>query len=216
VTDFSLVNRAEVYRYMGIKNGMPDASVAAMTENIISELAKAVTPHFCVRDTVLEINGNTVDFGMFSLESADLAKHLEGCVSVSLLAASLGSSADRIIEKYCLTAPSKAVVAQAAATAMIEQLADDICADVEVDERENGLYLRPRFSPGYGDLPLEAQKILLTALDAQKKTGICLTDGGMMTPVKSITAIIGKTKNPQTCHTGKCGSCGNKFCVFRR
>lgn len=215
MTDFTAVNRAEAYRYMGIKNGIPEKEIIQLTEEIITELSNAVNPHFCVRDTFIEINESNISFGAFELESRDLSKHLSQCPEAILLAATLGSEADRIIEKYSLISPSRAVVAQGAATAMIEQYADDICKTLKAEEEKNSFYLRPRFSPGYGDLPLSAQEALLTALDARKKTGICLTDSKMMTPVKSITAIIGKTKNPQSCHINKCAECGNKFCVFR-
>ena len=215
MTDFTRVDRGEAYRYMGIKNGMPEREIILITEEIITELSNAVNPHFCVRDILIEAKEEKILFGTFALESKDLSKHLSQCPEAVLLAATLGSEADRIIEKYSIISPSKAVIAQGVATAMIEQYADDICKSIGEEEEKRGFFLRPRFSPGYGDLPLSAQETLLTALDARKKTGICLTDGGMMTPVKSITAIIGKTKNPQSCHINKCAECGNKFCVFR-
>lgn len=43
----------------------------------------------------------------------------------------------------------------------------------------------PRFSPGYGDFPLECQGMLLEALEAGKRIGIKLTDSLLMT-LKSV------------------------------
>ena len=48
-----------------------------------------------------------------------------------------------------------------------------------------------RFSPGYGDLPLDIQGELLSALSAENLLGITLTEKKMMIPAKSVTAIIG-------------------------
>lgn len=216
MTDFLKTNRREVYRYMGLRGSKPDKAVEQMTEGIISDLAKSINPKFCARDTSLEISGSLISFETFSVESSALAKNLSGCEAAILIAATLGSEADRIIEKYTIISPSKAVAAQAAAAAMIEQYADEICAVLKEEENASGFYLRPRFSPGYGDLSLDCQESFLTALDARRKIGLCLTGGGLMTPVKSITAVIGKTRNPQSCHIEKCSGCKKLDCPFRK
>jgi cobalamin-dependent methionine synthase I len=51
--------------------------------------------------------------------------------------------------------------------------------------------LRPRFSPGYGDLSLSVQSDLLNVLDARRNIGLTLSDSLMMIPQKSVTAIVG-------------------------
>jgi cobalamin-dependent methionine synthase I len=51
--------------------------------------------------------------------------------------------------------------------------------------------LRPRFSPGYGDLPLELQTNLFKVLDCQHFIGLTLNDSMLMSPSKSVTAIVG-------------------------
>ena len=63
----------------------------------------------------------------------------------------------------------------------------------EISEEKNseGFICHPRFSPGYGDLSLDTQKKLLSALDSQRKIGITLTESLLMLPTKSVSAIIG-------------------------
>ena len=68
------------------------------------------------------------------------------------------------------------MVLQAAATAMLEAFCDSACQELKEEYESRGLYLRPRFSPGYGDFPLENQRNLLDALEAGKRIGIKLTD----------------------------------------
>ena len=55
----------------------------------------------------------------------------------------------------------------------------------------NDKKLRPRYSPGYGDLSLEVQSEVLKVLNADKILGIKLGANLLMTPKKSITAVQG-------------------------
>ena len=58
-------------------------------------------------------------------------------------------------------------------------------------ELKEGETLVSRYSPGYGDWPLEAQRRLFELLDAPRKAGVSLTDSLLMVPSKSVSAIIG-------------------------
>lgn len=87
---------------------------------------------------------------------------------------------------------------------------------MEKEYLEKGLYLRPRFSPGYGDFPLSAQKEILDGLEAGKRIGITLTEGYLMMPSKSVTAVIGVSRTPAACTIEGCEACGKKDCAFRR
>ena len=56
------------------------------------------------------------------------------------------------------------------------------------------LICRPRFSPGYGDLPLSLQPEVIRATGADRRLGITLSSSLLMTPKKSVTAIKGIIK----------------------
>lgn len=86
----------------------------------------------------------------------------------------------------------------------------------EIAQAVPGLYLKPRFSPGYGDWQLEDQQKILQLLNCEKKIGLTLTDGYMLTPVKSVTAVIGLSVDAAACHTNKCRECTNSGCEFRK
>ena len=81
---------------------------------------------------------------------------------------------------------------------MIESYADSEVATLRAQEAARGYQLRPRYSPGYGDLPLALQTDFARILDMQKWCGISLTDALLMVPSKSITAFIGCTRQPKT------------------
>ena len=80
---------------------------------------------------------------------------------------------------------------------------------------ENAEYLRPRFSPGYGDLPLECQRNIVEFLQTKKNIGMSLTDSLMMVPVKSVTAIIGIGKEKNKCTGPGCMICKKTDCPYR-
>ena len=213
MTDLGLVNRGEVYRYMGFRGDIPDINIREMTEDVISELAKVASPKFCTADTEIKIDDRAVEFGGFSLESLDLANHLKGCEKGVFIGVTLGSETDLLIYRFSALSPSKAVAAQAAAAAMVEMIADEVCE--EISKTLENLYLTPRYSPGYGDLDISCQKEFLKVLSAEKRIGLCLTASGILTPVKSITAVAGYTKEKFGCKEHKCSACPNKTCTYR-
>ena len=77
---------------------------------------------------------------------------------------------------------------QALGAERIESLCDTFCNDMN---NELGVRLKPRFSAGYGDLPLEVQKDIFRVLDCPRKIGLTLNDSLLMSPTKSVTAIVG-------------------------
>ncbi len=213
--DLSLINRGEVYRYMGFRGEIPDISICQMTEEVIKELAGSANPKFCTSDAEFKVNGNIVDFGGFSFKSHDLANHLKNCDKGVFMGVTLGAEVDMLIYKLSALSPSKAVAAQSAASAMVEAVADSLCNTISETLKEQKLYLTPRYSPGYGDLDIACQKEFLRVLSAEKRIGLCLTSSGMLTPVKSITAVAGFTPDKYSCSEYKCNTCPNTGCAYR-
>ena len=74
----------------------------------------------------------------------------------------------------------------ALSSAAVESFCDYAC-----DKISEGIHCANRFSPGYGDVSIEVQKPLLARLNAERLLGITLNNAYLMTPVKSITAIMG-------------------------
>ena len=67
----------------------------------------------------------------------------------------------------------------------------DIAEDEIRRELAEGETLVPRYSPGFGDFPLSAQREILSVLDAARAIGVSLTDTLLMVPSKSVSAVIG-------------------------
>ena len=136
-----------------------------------------------------------------------------------LFAATVGLELDRRIAREGRLSPARGLLLQALGAERIEALCDAFCQAMEESLACQGLFPRPRFSPGYGDLPLECQAPLLQALDASRQIGVALNGSLLMSPSKSVTAIQGFSP-VRRCPSGtpeKCGGCAMaSTCPFRR
>lgn len=173
----------EALRYSGCRD-FEDETLCTLAKECLSELCGKISPKaVCVRLSV-KVEGDTVDFGFCKYTSRSLVKFLKGTTEIGLFCATLGVGADMLISRYSHIQPSKAVVMDGVAGATIECFCDKICREYfETNAQE-------RFSPGYGDLPLEMQRDILRFSDANLKIGLSLTDSMLLAPTKSVTAIV--------------------------
>ncbi|MCD7908599.1 MAG: Vitamin B12 dependent methionine synthase activation subunit, partial [Clostridium sp.] len=166
--DQTAVDRREVLRYMGCK-GQQSQAVMELVEDCLAQLGNACEPRHLTAAFPLALSGDgEIDGGCFHTRSKNLARNLADCHSIIVFAATLGTGADHLIHKYSRLEMSRAVVMQAAAAAMIEEYCDQVCSTLKAEYEARGEYLRPRFSPGYGDFPLECQPARLGAREAGK------------------------------------------------
>ena len=141
------------------------------------------------------------------MKSRSLGRNLKQCEKLILFGATLGTGADRLITRASLTDMAKAVVLQACAAAMLEEYCDACQREIAKQQEKEGWYLRPRFSPGYGDFDIQYQKPLMQMLDCAKTIGLTMTDSFMMTPTKSVTAVIGMSRIKERCPIQGCEIC---------
>ena len=144
-------------------------------------------------------SGASLDLGFTVTHSRDLQKNLKGCCRIILFGATVGLELDRLIARYGRLSPSKALCFQAIGAERIESLCNVFNDEIDEIFREQGMYTRPRFSPGYGDLPINMQKDIFAALDCPRKIGLSLNESLLMSPSKSVTAIIGISARPKQC-----------------
>lgn len=150
------------------------------------------------------------------LQGHDIAKHLAGAVSVGVFAVTAGMGIDQEIRRLSVTDPLAQTVFDVAGSALVERAADAVEARLVGEAAARGQYVNWRFSPGYGDLPLDIQPVVLRTLDATRQLGITLTPTNLMVPTKSVTAVIGFFMEPQSSRKVTCQYCYCKeFCTIR-
>lgn len=202
------VCKKELLRYAGAKQ---DDAISELTESVLNELGDSLHFKVCYTTLSVSITKDLCDFGVFKVQSKSLAKNLSECSSALLFCGTVGVEIDRFISKYSRLSPSRALMFQATGTERIESLCD---AFIKEYETENGVYLTPRFSPGYADFSLQAQKEMFAVLDCPRKIGVTLNESLLMSPTKSVTAIAGIT-DKKSKEINKCTNCKNSDCVFR-
>ena len=204
------LNERECLRYAGTTPQAISAEERTLFESCLAEVGNKLTYKVCWGRFPVKRGENILDFGFLQTDSKALMKNLEGCEEVIVFAATIGLEIDRSIRRYTNLSPAKALFFQSIGAERIESLCDTFCDELKGD----GLQLRPRFSPGYGDLPLELQKDIFRVLDCPRKIGLSLNESLLMSPSKSVTAIIGIGRGEAEAEN-TCSACEKSDCAYR-
>ena len=211
----------EILRYMGYRGDAPGSELLAEIGECVRDLQKAVTPRYVYERFPLgrkdrNSEGEIPCFADLEVVSRDLSQNLKDCREVCLMAVTLGTGPDLLVRRASVTRVSRALIYQAAAAAMTETWCGMINERIRKEAEIEGLYTRPRFSPGYGDLPLTLQRDISRILNMPKEIGVSLTETLLMTPSKSVTALIGLSGTPKDCRTSHCEACpASADCPYR-
>ena len=210
------LNTAEVLRYMGCPPDKADEGLLAQVDSCARELLGVIRPRWSFRTVGLsfEACGVRLENGLL-LPGADLKAHLAGCDRAVLFCATLGAEADALIRRTERLDMAKALTLDCCASAAVEAVCDQI--EEELQGKFPGCSFPFRYSPGYGDLPLEVQGPLLDLLDAPRRAGLCATANHLLTPRKSVTAILGVAQGEIEQKKRSCLGCpAQGSCQYRK
>lgn len=229
------VNRKEVERYLGYRGlSVIDDKMKNLIEECIADMAEAVTPREIHKTFPIiwdeavspasDTSGGSVgedafgcSFSGIKVRPGNLVKNLKGCSEIVMMAVTIGPGPDRLVRRAELRDMLKAYTYQAVGAAMAEAWCEEVNDIIRKEAEEKGLFTRPRFSPGYGDFPLEVQKDFERILEMPKSIGVSLSESLLMTPTKSITAVVGLSKYRTDCHTAGCEECNmHESCEYSR
>ena len=152
----------------------------------IDEFNQIVNYKYAYVKVPVSTTNDVCDFGFSNVKSASLSRVLASSKEVFIMAVSTGIEVERLITKLYLKKDPSAFFIDAIGSAAIESFADyineKICQNLNTTNR---------FSPGYADFPLDFQRDLIARINANQTVGITVNNELFMTPMKSITAIIG-------------------------
>lgn len=198
-------------RYFGAR-GEPDTATRTLLEKCaVPILAAAHAPGRLAGSRCGQPAGSRDPAGRGCDEAS------EGCPQALLLAVTLGPGVDAQIRRAGVGDIAASVASDALGSALAEQAADAAEAELRQWAAREEKYLTGRFSPGYGDWPITVQPKVAAVLDTARRAGICVLNTNLMTPRKSVTAILGLSDHPVKGHLAGCGHCVLRTrCEYRK
>lgn len=172
----------EMWYYAGFPRGVePPEPVKKLMSECVDEMRPVIRPQLVYEVFPRE----ELDF--IINPSKDLQVNLKGCSQVLIFASTIGPLVDALIRRTQGIDAAKAGIMQAVGAMFIESFVDTFNEKINTENNGN---TKPRFSPGYGDVPLTVQKDFFRLLPCSK-IGLTLMDNLIMAPEKSVTAFIG-------------------------
>ena len=208
------IDISEALRYLGADKA--DEATRRAVEQAAEELTEKLVPRFVYKVFSVEHteSGAFLPEAGLALPGKMAKSMLHCCGQAALLCCTLGAEFDRLLRMTQARDMAKASILNACGSAYAEAGCNE--AEKEIASRYPNLYLTDRFSPGYGDLPLSIQPSFITALDADRRLGVTVTDSLLMLPAKTVTAVIGLSETPQPARIRGCGCCAlKKNCAYR-
>ena len=207
----------EVLRLLEYRGQEMNEDIRIRIRSCMEQISDAAALRHVFRVFPMESDGGLPESCRF-LKGEDIRCHLAGCTRLILLAATLGISADRLIMKAEIGNLPDALIMDACGSTLIEKYCRELESGLRSSCKRKGRFLTGRFSPGYGDLPLEVQPEMLEVLDARRRIGLTVVESGIMLPRKSMTAVLGISEEPvQEKKLKSCLSCRMaETCRFRK
>ena len=213
ISDF---NRNEVLLYLGWRGTEIDEDVSVAINNAIEITMNKIHPRFIWKEFSIDKSSWTLVDTDFELKGNDIKALLSDCDSVILMCATLGAEMDLEITKAKPRSLTNSIILDSCGSAAIETVCDEATKIISNDGFVNK-HFTDRFSPGYGDFPIECQKDFIKILDTSRQIGLTLTESLIMIPRKSVTAIIGVANTPQTKRFRGCAYCSMfENCTYRK
>ena len=179
------VRRAEMLRYARCGDGVGVEKEAEKAQRLVDDL---IRPAAAAVVFDIKRDGEKLFVADTELDGKSIKKLLAPCNKCVVMAITVGFELDMKIAALGSSSPALSLLADAAASSAVEDACDACCESIE---SELGVKLTPRFSPGYGDLPMNIQPALLTLTNARRDLGLTVGSGCMLSPIKSVTAIAG-------------------------
>lgn len=210
----------EILRYLGYRNTAIPKALDELIKSCMELTLKTIQPKSIYHRYPISFlsEGIAVSSTNIVLQGKSIRDHLQECKEIFLLAGTIGTEMDKLIRTKMVVSPDEGVILDSCATAAIEMLMDLTENSIRNMCEQNEESITWRFSPGYGDLPLDTQINLLAALDTSRKIGLTVSRSLILIPSKSVTAVIGVSKKvSRISQQNHCDTCtNNSDCAYKK
>ena len=198
------INRSDALRYLGYGDTVPDDTTLLLLDKCEKELLHHLDCKYLYRIFPLE-GGQDFPYELHvSVDQVVIVQRPSGVIRILLALPVRRAHGERAVLVHAVRERSA-----------IEQVCDT--AEREIMKSFPGMQHTFRFGLGYGDFPLEGQTAFLNILDARKRIGVSVSPSLMLTPLKSVTCVIGLGEHVANESRKTCEVCSLKeSCAYRR
>ena len=197
VSGFSIqINQTSVLSRLGYRQGTTKLSAAAgrVLKGSFKSAETKIHPQGVYRtDKIKEKSNDTITFTSISttFRGRSITKLLSPCFAAILTAVTIGMELEELINHETSAGNlDKALALDALGSEAAEAAAGSLNNHLISLARQEKLLLTERYSPGYGDFTLDHQIQFFQALSLGD-IGISIEKNFLLTPRKTITAVIG-------------------------
>jgi len=217
VKELTSLDYNEALRYLGYSGEHPDDNTMLLMKKAENQLLSVIRPRYLFKAFDIEHTENIVILNncTLTLTGQDIYNHLKNCSKAILMCATLSVDVDKAISTAQVKDMTMAVIMDSLASVAIEAVCDNAEKEILLNFKE--YHNTFRYSPGYGDFPIEIQRDFLNVLDAPKRIGLSSTANSLLLPRKSVTAVIGLSENQIEKKKQSCLNCKLfESCLYRK
>ena len=204
---------------MGYGDALPDADVQAETERMISRVKEILRPQFSffITKATLDEENNLLTTGYATMNIGRIiSRQLRGSSAFAFFVATAGMEFENLQEQLKAEGDMVSIfIADAMGSVIAEKAADCMELALQQTLASSGLKHTNRFSPGYCGWHVSQQHMLFSHFPTPQPCGITLSESSLMTPIKSVSGIIGIGATVRHLDY-TCGLCDYKDCYKRR
>lgn len=144
-----------------------------------------------------------------------IQKMLHGSELYALFLATTGPGPESVAREYMAAGDYlEGYISNIAGSALVEEVAEKTHQKIAEEANRLGMKITNRYSPGYCGWDVSEQQKLFSLFPNQC-CGITLTESSLMTPIKSVSGLVGAGKEVKF-RDYTCEICSMKDCTFRR
>ena len=158
-------------------------------------------------------DGLIVEKIFFQLDKI-VTSQLRNSTQAALFLCTIGDKMEKWSKQLLIDGdPAKSFIVDSVASTVVETVTDLLHDYIGQRMSENGLSITNRYSPGYCNWPVSEQQLFFSLLP-KDFCGVMLNESSLMSPVKSVSGIIGIGKEVKY-KEYICDRCGVKDCTHR-
>ena len=213
------ITPSELYEQMGYGQTIPDEATLQETDQVLQEVKVFLKPSFCyfVKYGALDLEQYTLTIEDTTLSVGKIiARQLRGAEAYAFFVCTAGMDFEDYQRELMRKGDMVRVfIADALGSVIAEKAADRMEESLQMNIDKLGWKHTNRFSPGYCSWHVSQQQQLFPLFGTPEPCGVHLSDSSLMTPIKSVSGVIGV--GPNVRHLDyTCGLCDFDKCFKKR